>query len=168
MPTTIINPSSGIIQTVQTHYTTANSQSLVSNTIADIVGITATITPKYVDSLILVSCRWSGEVDSPNDAMTGLRRNGASIGSAPAAGSRMVGLAPVVISVATHSADRASLQSSSFQYLDSPASIAALVYTMTFVYSVAATLFTNRSTNDVDSSSHQRGTCTITLQEIRQ
>ncbi|MDA9550201.1 hypothetical protein N9Q02_00825 [bacterium] len=153
---------------VQTHVITTSSQSVSSMTITDITGLTATITPKFTSSKIMVDVRWSGEGSAADnyEVLFGIRRNGTDIGNPAAAGNRQVGMAQ--INMGYHSADSNSTPDSCiYSYLDSPSSTSQLTYTATVISNPATTLYNNRTVSNNDSASFERLTSSITLTEVQ-
>jgi len=151
----------------QTHLTTTSSQALTGAVRADITGLTATITPTNATKRIKVSVRWNGEGSSTNnqEVVFGIRRNGVDIGNPAAAGVRAVGMA--IIAQGYWTAEALSTPDScTYEYIDSPASGAAITYTATILSAFPQTLYNQRTVIDVNAGAYERLTSTITLEEI--
>jgi hypothetical protein len=154
---------------VQTHVTAPSTQTILATGSVDVTGLSATITPSSTASRVLVSVRWSGEFSVADHSFRlRLKRNGAYIGEASAAGSRVMGLSAINISY--HGDDQSSTPTStSFEYLDSPSSIGATTYVLDISSGTAAdrTIYNNRTVDDTDSAGYERLTSSITLTEVQ-
>ena len=146
-PNSTIQASAGsVLQVVNATYSTQTSNS--TSTLAD-TGLTATITPKFATSKILVLINHNENLksaaNSNNDLAIALLRNGTNIFTV----NKGVG----------YTASASSNQfSTSGSYLDSPASVSALVY---------KTQFANGDNNGAVVYVQTNGTqATITLMEI--
>jgi len=156
-----------LLQVVQTHVTTTSSQAVPGATPTNVNNLNATITPSATDSKILVKIRATGEwsVAVEYDCVWGIHRDTTVVGSAPAAGVRPLGLAQN--NAGYHAADAAStMDSSTYEYIDSPATTAAVVYHATIQHRAAGTFYNNRTVTDGDGVNYERLTSTITLMEI--
>lgn len=90
-----------------------------------------------------------------------LKRNGVEIGSHPVDGSRTVGIAPI-----TYDADVGStLEQTVIHFEDAHGSIGDHEYTL-HVRGVSSPFFLNRTSSSSDSSTVERGTSNIRLQEV--
>jgi len=151
----------------QTHLTTTSSQALTATVRADITGLTATITPTNATKRIKVSVRWNGEGSNTanQEIVFGIRRGGVDIGNPAAAGVRPVGMAIIAqgywISEALSTPD-----SCTYEYIDSPASGAAITYTATILSEFTQTLYNQRTVSDLNAGAYERLTSTITLEEV--
>lgn len=161
-----------VIQVVQNHIDTPLVQATTLNVLAAIAGVTATITPKFANSKILVMVRWFGETSPTGntwDSMFGLLRNGTAVGSPGASSTpatRAIGI--TISSLSYYVGDANSTpETMSFQYLDSPATTSAVTYQLSYVADTTGTLYTNRTVGDVDSTAgYERGTSSVILMEI--
>jgi hypothetical protein len=153
-----------IPKTVQTHVTATSSQSISANTVANITNLNATITPT-AGTKILVTVRWTGEGGSvyTYDTVFGLKRDTTIIGNPDTAGSHVLGIAIISIGMYDSNAD-STPDSCFYQYLDSPSTGSAITYHATFRHTTAQTMYNNRTVSD--SSTYERLTSTITLQEV--
>ncbi len=160
-------PSGKVLQVVQTHVITTSSQSVSASTVANISGLNVAITPSASSSKILVKVRWMGDGSGGdiNDGMWGIKRDSTAIGNPASAGSRIVGIAGVSMGYSVN-ADTASMESSSYEYLDSPSSTSAITYYATYTVKTAQTMYNNLSRGDPDATPGERGTSTITVMEI--
>ena len=157
-----------ILQVVQTHDTTARSDSVSTASRTVISGLNVTITPAATSSKIYITVRWSGEF-SHNDnhtLMFGIRRDSTEVGNPSAAGSRALGLTNVAQGYWNGNADDTP-DSFYCDYLDSPSSTSAITYHGTvWSQSGSRTLYTNRTNTDSDNNSAERTASTITVWEI--
>ena len=151
---------------VQTHVTTASSQTSNASTITNITGLSAAITPSTSSKKIKITVRWSGEFSTTGmyESMYGIRRGSTVIGNPAAAGNRQVGMAPVAISL---NANADTTQDSAFyMYIDSPSTTSETTYHATHFNVNAGTLYNNRTVEDSDASGRERLTSSITLEEV--
>ncbi len=159
-----------IIQVVNTHLTTTLTTSLTAGAALthDISGLSASITPKSVNSKIYITARWFGEfgaADGAYNAMFGIKRNGTAIGLV----TNTYGLTTATQSY-TYT-DASSTPEAMFMDLyDSPATTSSLTYQVYVGFlSSSQTLYTNRTVSDSGggaSTGYERGTSSITLFEI--
>lgn len=159
-----------IIQVVNTYINTPQSQSVSGSfaTYNDIANLTATITPKSVNSKIYITVRWFGEFGSTDqvyNSMYGLKRNGTVIGLGSVA--NLYGIHTGALTYTYTDAD-STPETCFFDYYDTPASISALTYQVYICVQTAQTLYTNRVVNasSASSPSYERGTSSISLFEI--
>jgi len=153
-----------IIQVVSNVRSSVFSQSLAASAIsAD--ALTATITPTSTSSKILVLVQFSGTVTTASGMHVYLYRNGSItnyVGDASSSRGRGVGSIPgaIVSAVATFLG--------SLNYLDSPASVSALTYSIRLghVSTETQTVHLNRSSNDSDNTQQIRGASSMTLLEV--
>lgn len=159
-----------VLQVKQTLYTTTTSQSVSANTLTNITGITATITPYSTSSKILIFTRWFGEWSGsgPHDHIYYIARNGTRINIQQSTGSRMTGLATVSTNYQTSGDwnNDSTPETLSIFTMDSPASTSALTYTLGCLYGNAGTLYTNTTVATNDSTNYERGSSEIILMEI--
>jgi len=154
------------LQTVQNHVIVPSSQILTANVRADIVGLSASITPSDVNKRIKVSIRWCGEFNGDNhDSVFGVSRNGIDIANQPNAGNRASGIA--IISQGYWGNNKYSTPDSAiFSYVDSPLSIDPQLYSATILMQLSGYLYNNRTSKDINSAIYERITSTIILEEI--
>ena len=152
---------------VQTHLTTTSSQSVSANTRTNISGLNATITPSTTSKRIKITVRWNGEYShvSNHASVFGIKRDTTDVGNPAAAGSRFVGLA--IIAQGYWNSDASSTpDSTTYSYIDSPATTSATTYHATFLQENTGTLYNQRTVSDTDLTSRERLTSTIILEEI--
>jgi hypothetical protein len=154
-----------VVQVVSTTKTDTFTASVGNVSTVAVTGLTATITPKFSTSKILVTVNI--HASSSGDAISLiLKRNTTSIGLGDAAGNRARRTA--VINPADNLAAY-RLASANFSILDSPESTSSLVYSVEIgpiLAGVSRNVFVNRTNNDDDLSSVPRVSSIITLQEI--
>ena len=165
---TFNNPTVGANQPqVQTHLITPSSQAITANVRANISGLNATITPSTSSKRIKVSVRWAGEYSNldVHDTVFGIKRDSTDVGNPAAAGSRHVGIAGISLGF---SGDNASttMDSTTYSYIDSPATTSAITYSATYLQDIGGTLYNQRTVSDSDSRNQERLTSSITLEEI--
>ncbi len=152
--------SGGILQTLST--TKTDTFTTTSTTYSDVTGLSVTITPASTSNKILVS----GSINigsagfATNAAFFKLVRGATDIAIGDTAGSRIRGYSGSGI-------DTAAMMSSGFQFLDSPATVAALTYKIQLCTNVSGqTASVNRWVTDTDNNSRIRGVSTITVMEV--
>ena len=152
---------------VQTHITTTSTQALTANTIHQITGLSATITPSSTGKRIKITVRWNGEFSSiPHSGVFGLQRGSTDIGSAAAAGTRNFGMAIVAVGFSEGVNDDSTPESCFYSYIDSPATTSAVTYSATIRHITTQTLYNQRTVADNDGVGFERLTSTIILEEI--
>ena len=158
-----------IIQVVNTYYRTPTSVSIPAsyNTYTDIPGISATITPKNINSKIYMTVRWFGEWNSYGmtwEAMFNIKRNGTPIGLPDPNGTNTLG---IHMSALSHPSDTDSTpETCFFDYYDSPSLTSAITYQLAIASATAGTMNINRCVNTSGGNSYERGTSSMTLFEI--
>ena len=168
---TLYAPGS-VIQVVNVDNVTRTSQGFALNTILDISGLVATITPKRNTSKIIIQARWFGEVTAQAvlwDSIFGVSRNGVQIGRQPDPGATII--SGISIGTLSYTADDASStpEAMNFFLSDSPNSTSALTYRITFLASGPGTLFTNRTVGWANQATgHELGTSGLMLMEVAQ
>ena len=169
---TFDNGPNSVVQKIVQPITSLSSCSLtigVKNLIPD---YTATITPKYASSKILVEIRWVGEFSNQDNTYNGMFGiyNGTSYVGMPdgSHGNRNVGVTSAALSY--YGADASTtLETSYISAVDQPNTTSPITYKLYFTSNnVGSTLYNNRTLNDADNSGTERGTSLITLTEIRQ
>ena len=170
---TILYAPGHIIQVVNTYQVDPYSLSVPStyNTLTDLPGLAATITPKSASSKIYMVVRWFGEYNPVSSmgwsTMFNVKRNGNPIGLPPQPGTLTLGIAMASLSYFAN--DNASTpEMAMFDYLDSPASTAALTYQVCVASNTGGSMFLNRCVSATVSGGYERGTSSITLMEIAQ
>lgn len=160
----------GVVQVVST--TKTDTQSISGTTFTDV--LTATITPKFANSKILIKCDLNFSTVNTSSTALGERygaaklyRDTTQIALGDAAGSR----AQVWFSSNTTNttSDGFRVAQSSGSYLDSPATTSAITYRVKCAdtYSSTTTVI-NRTGPDNDAAYNHRGASTLTLIEIAQ
>ena len=159
-----------IIQVVNTYFKTPISQTLPAsyNTYSDISGLSASITPKSVNSKIYITVRWFGEFGDQTptwNTMWHIKRNGTPIGLPDQPGTLNIGISMAAASYYANDGD-STPETLFMDYYDSPASTSSLTYQVACSTITACTLTTNRCINAGTSGGFERGTSSITLFEI--
>jgi len=159
--------SGSILQVQSTTLATIWSSNVVSGGIADITGLSASITPKSTSSKVLVTVNMNGMVDVSGSYRpffaAQLKRDGTAIGGGTVAGSRTSinasgGYSPVPDINANIS----------FSYMDSPSTTSSTTYQVAAFNAFGATfnLTVNQFAGDSNAATTGRLSSTITLMEI--
>jgi hypothetical protein len=147
-----------VVQTVKTDTFVTSSA-----TFADVTGLTATITPTSASSKVLiiaqVSCGLANNLSYGHFKLAG-GNTSAYVGDA--SGSRIRGVFGG-ISVANVGGVQIGLI---IQYLDSPASVAPVVYSVQARAGSSGSAHVNRSAADSDTDNNTRGASSLTLIEV--
>ena len=150
-----------VLNTLST--TKLDTFSTASTSPVDITGLSVAITPKSTSNKVLVTVNI--QYDHSSSSMTSryqLMRNSTFIGVGTPVGSRSSRTAQTPgYSISTY-----GCFTTSFSFLDSPASVAAQTYKVQADVT-AGTLYVNRNASDTDSVANARLVSTITVQEIR-
>ena len=146
---------------------TADELLLASNAADSTSHLSLSITPKSVNSKILLTASvfFEGTSTSFQVYTWSLYRDSTKL-CAPAAGSRTRCIAGTAAGY--HTADAASTaDSANFNYYDSPNTTSAITYAVSFnSTSGADTIYLNRTKNDADTASYERGVSILIAQEI--
>ena len=157
-----------ILQVVQTHVNTADSQALTASTIAEISGLSVSITPTTTTSNMLVFVRWNGEPSVDNIRLTfGLRRDSTDIGNPATAGSRIINMQS--LAQGYFAADNVSTPDSAFYFfLDETRSesLSQITYKATCFHTITSTLYNQRTVTDTDTDDYERLTSSIIVMEV--
>ena len=157
-----------ILQVKQTHLTTRFSITFTPATTVDITGLNLSITPSSTASKILVFARASFELNQVNsqDIVFNLTRNGTLVGlTSDSVGNRKKGLVGPLMGYWTD--DASSTQDfTAYNYLDSPNSLSALTYQVTFESRWGSILHINRCAQDGNSIAFEYLTSSITAMEV--
>jgi hypothetical protein len=161
-----------VIQVVNVDNVARTSQGFTANTILDISGMVATITPKSASSKIVIQARWFGEfsgADLTYNSVFGISRNGTQIGRQPDPGATIIsGITSAAISY--DAPDGNSTAETAILFIsDTPGTTSAVTYRMTLLASGPATLFTNRMVGWAgQAGGFELGTSSMMLMEIAQ
>jgi hypothetical protein len=167
-PNSTVQASAGkILQVMQSFKTDTYSQT--SQTYTVITGLTATITPTFSTSKILVMAQIGCSAIVTVDSWAFAVGRGGSVVTASiadAASSRPRGTAVVQVADNTVSTQN-SQWTIPIMYLDSPATTSATTYSIMGRTANGNTLYINRTQSDRDTSNYDaRWTSSITLMEI--
>ena len=153
-------PAGSVLQVVQG--TTDTQQSTNSTTFIDITGLSASITPKFTTSKILVRYRVNGSNNSASNMIAfQILRNSTAVGNGAVGVSR----------VKCHSAVRGQysdgnpLWTTAGEYLDSPSSTSAITYKIQYKVDGSAG-YINQDPSNGDTSNYASPLSEITLMEI--
>jgi hypothetical protein len=154
-----------VVQVVQGVKTDTLATSTVNTWLA--TGITATITPKFSSSKILVTThiQIGGNGGTSFDAGFGLFRNNSQIALPSSYGSRL----PIIAPWGQRADSLYEMSTVSGEFLDSPNSTSALTYDIRgYIAANAYAHYINRTGSDSDAIGDTRGISVITLMEIAQ
>jgi hypothetical protein len=147
-----------ILQVVST--TKTDTFSTASTTMADVTGLSVSITPAATSSKIFVSVKMNyGSASGSQIALFRLLRDTTPIAIGDAAGSRQQVFAD------TRQNDTASTIALGVDHLDSPATTSATTYKVQMAVQ-GGTNYVNRTAADLDNSLYGRLVSTITVMEI--
>jgi hypothetical protein len=157
----------GLPQIAQTHSPDATYYAVPTarGSAIEIAAITTAITPAAADSKVLVTINLSHEVSTFNCAFILTRTIGATeteIGSGVSAGNRLYGIAAAPIDGEGASA----MSHLSLSYLDSPATTDECTYKLKAYADSASTLYLNRTATDGNSTTYERASSRMILQEF--
>jgi hypothetical protein len=164
-------PYGTVLQVVQAVKTDVFSTSIATGAFTDLTGLSVTITPKFVNSKILITAHISGSV-AALAANVGPRfrfmRDATGVGLGDAAGSRTPGSFGGLGSGDAN--EHESNMTYSGIFLDSPATTSAVTYKIQVGHRALTTetVLVNRSRSDADNARTDRNISTITLMEIAQ
>lgn len=174
-----VSGAGGVLQVVShvedgmTTYSTASTigdQMLLSaaNAADSTTKVQATITPSSTSNKILIQSVLNFEYNSssqPHNVLWALDRNGTKLGQ-PNAGNRRGGIAQSLMGYFIADAST-TMDGAVIHFVDSPSSTSALTYTVSFsAKETSKLIYLNRTVDDTDNSSRERGVTTITLTEI--
>ena len=149
------NGGGGIVQVVSVTKTN-DADNTTTDQFNDISGVTATITPKFNTSKILVTVCLTHNVSSNSNLIFRLLR-----GSTPVGNSTVTEDSPMALGISGGKYDGLRGNPTTFQFLDSPATTSATVYKVQEYHSAGT--FT---LNYTGSSGQFSGSTTITLMEV--
>ena len=171
-------PTGCIIQVQFTQYTgTASMTSIGDDTNYVLVDgaagsgteiLNVNITPKSTSSKIWLQCSWTGEFNNMADVYNSIfffYRDSTTL-VAPSASNRLAGIMPPAINIEV-SNPNSTLESCFYQYFDTPSTTSQITYKVgVIMYGNATTLHTNRTVDDTDNNSWERGISSICAIEI--
>jgi hypothetical protein len=157
-------PYGTVLQVVSVPKTDAFTMS--SSTFATVTGLTASITPKFSNSKILITVQLAYSLaDSTGYGHFKVTGGNTSAYVGNASGSNV----QAVFGGLGGSGNSVSLMSGSIVYLDSPATTSPTTYEVQCRIAVAGSVFVNRPSNLIDDNANRtRGASSITLMEIAQ
>ena len=140
---------------------------IASNASDSTTHLSLSITPKSANSKILLSTNIFHEINGSSNynALWGFYRDSTKLG-ASAVGSRRGGIAPTLTNY--YASDNASTPDmASYQYYDSPNTTSAITYAVSVNHTSSSNaIFINRTVNDTDTASSERGISILIAQEI--
>jgi len=157
-----------VLQIQSTQVSTRTSQTTTTNVLAEITGMSVSITPLFSNSKILLQAQWMGEFNSATLAYNTLfsfKRNDTYLGSPDEGDSRYYGIMPPAINL--NSSAASTPESSFLMYMDTPSTTSAITYKLLIIGS-GGTVYNNRTVSDSNSGGYERGMSMITATEIAQ
>lgn len=154
----VLKQSGRVIQTVSVSKT--DTFSSTSSAYVDITGLSATITPRYATSKILVIANITLGGDTGANVYPRLLRGSTAIGVGNASGSRLQ------VNGLFRSPDGYATSNVAFNYLDSPATTSSTTYKIQGISNVTINWYVNRSHLNQDSPNSPLTASTITLLEV--
>ena len=160
-------PAGSIVQVVSTTKTDAFSASVTSPNETAITGLSASITPSSTSSKILVLASVMVAIDA-NGVQVTLNRDATEIAIGDSVGTVMRVTNGLL--TGAYDAGDAGNQMANINFLDSPASISSLTYSInigpTYAGTATRTVYVNRAETSSTSNTVPRGVSTITLMEV--
>jgi hypothetical protein len=156
--------SGAVLQVVNSTYTSTFSQSIATR--AKLNNISASITPTSATSKILVMCGIFFEGGTADHNWHWFLYRDSTDISSPSPGSKSAAIAMAGLGYFDNDND-STPATVNFHYFDSPATTSTITYAPGVGCSAGtATIYINRSLNDIDSIGYERGISSITLMEI--
>tara|TARA_R100001510_G_C7638536_1_gene196360 strand:+ start:534 stop:1109 length:576 start_codon:yes stop_codon:yes gene_type:complete len=162
---TVVQQETGVTSFTQSG--TNDMIMLASNADDSTSHLSLSITPKSVNSKILLTAYVFHEVDNTGNHSTlwSFYRDSTKL-AAPVAGSRRSGIAQTTMGYWTSDAV-STADVAHYNYYDSPNTTSAITYAVSFTNTTSgAELFLNRTVNDLDGSGYERGISILIAQEI--
>lgn len=157
--------SGATIQTQYTQFTGTSTTSLLAVTDTALSDLTVSITPTSATSKILIQAHVSYEGENLDYTKIWMFFRDSTALKAPAASARRCGIS--LGQTVYSDADSASTPSSTvYQYFDSPNTTSAITYKVGLNCGTAGLLYLNRSVDDTDNESFERGISYISVTEI--
>jgi hypothetical protein len=161
-----------VVQVVTVENTTRSSQGFSGQTILNVAGMEATITPKQASSKIIIQARWFGEFsvqDRIYNSVFGISRNGVQIGRQTDVGGTVINGITIAAISFNGSDDATTPETASLFISDLPNTTSAVTYRLTLIANEGATLFTNRVVNWAGQAvGNELGTSSMMLMEVAQ
>ncbi len=160
--TTLPVTTGSIIQTV-TAFKSDIFSSTVTNSVVDITGMAATITPSNSSNKVKIDVGISFSASAVATLSFVLYRNAVAIGQGDAAGNR-----PLTTFSSTSIASNSGIQTLYYQFYDSPSTTSATTYKLSVTcLDTSLTFYVNRSPSDTNSTGFSRVGSSFALQEIK-
>ena len=163
-------PAGSVLQLQHTQLSTPVSQALTTSALTEITGFFVNITPKSVNSKILLQVSWMGEItnDAQWGSMFSLKRDTTYLGH-PVSGNRTVGIMPPSITYPVSGDNNSTPNGCMFQYIDTPSTLSQVSYKVCITTcSPSVTLWTNAVFGYAANNTpgFELGMSTITAMEI--
>lgn len=165
----ILTDAGRVLQVQRTQLTTGSTVSLSALTDTVVTGFTVNITPTSTSSIIKCEAMWMGEFgdDVPNiyNHLFFFYRDTTKLGHTAASSNRLTGVAPATRTIGTEN-EGSTPETAYLSFFDSPSSTSQITYKLGIKVELADTLYINRTVNDTDILSMERGTSFICVTEI--
>ena len=165
----VLPPAGGVIQIRYTQVTATSSHTSASTLASTTVTpLNVDITPISTSSTIMLTAAVTGEwgADGPAWDSTWFFLRDSTKLSAPAAGSRNVGV-HMGTSISYPAEDSNSTpENAYYTYFDTPSTTSTINYKVAFAENGTRTWYLNRTVGNSDASGHERGVSFIMAQEI--
>jgi len=161
--------SAGHIIQVKYFQLTTNQTETISSANADqaISNFTVNITPTSTSSIIKLEAQvFLESSNSPHDTVFFFFRDSTKLANTETVGSRRAGI--VVPSISFHNETSSTAEMAHLGYFDAPSSTSAIAYKLGVNTNATNDLFINRTKDDTDNGSHERGVSWISAMEIAQ
>lgn len=157
-----------VLQIQSTQVSTRTSQAITNDVLAEITGMSVSITPLFSNSKILLQAQWMGEFSAgmdPYNSIFSFKRNDTYLGSPDEGDSRFYGIMPPAVNLTGNESSTPEL--SFLMYMDTPSTTSAITYKLSIVGN-GGTVYNNRTVADSNSNGYERGMSMITATEIAQ
>ncbi len=148
---------------------TTNQRETIASANADqaISNFTVNITPTSTSSIIKLEAQvFLESSNSPHDTVFFFFRDSTKLANTETAGSRRIGI--VVPTVSYHNETSSTAEMAHLGYFDAPSSTSAIAYKLGVNTNATNDLLINRTKDDTDNGSHERGVSWISATEISQ
>lgn len=158
-----------VLQVQYTQYTSTFSQSITANTdtVLGSAVLTLNITPKSTSSIIRLDAHimheW-GRGDAPTESMWFFYRDTTKL-AAPSSGNRSTGITPSKLSYFDNDAS-STPEGVNYTYFDLPSSTSQITYKIGVRNHYGTNLHVNKTSDDHNTTQHERGISFISATEI--
>ena len=162
-----LNVTGTVLQVQYTQYTSTTTVSITANTDTALSDLTVNITPQSTSSIIRLDAHimheW-GRGDAPTESMWFFYRDTTKL-SAPTSGSRSTGITPSKLSYFDNDAT-STPEGVNYTYFDLPSSTSQITYKIGVRNHYGTNLHVNKTSDDHNTTQHERGISFISVTEI--